>query len=573
MLQQYWRALPAPFRARLLHGSVGSFQCMRLASGALADAVPQGEGAAPNRQLLDAGRDLLLAAWECDPLNGDLARQVAGLDQQAPWLERATRAMLLQLAAHFSRPDNLRYFQRLVQQGDVNRIRSYLEGERTKAPENLYWLQQAVAVGELYGELAWALAQVREGWPAGLELCAGVRIGVEAHLLAAMGHHDEVVRLTGGNPLAPESVGPGRCLLGAERRAHSLWMLGDRAAAHALWQALLAVRPWHVNLLLRLYDSLMEYDRPTPPEHALPGRTAALLYSWNKADDLDRALASVAVSAEGLSRIVALDNGSTDGTGAVIDAWAERLGERMLPIHLPVNVGAPAARNWLKHLPEMAETEFVAYLDDDAILPGDWLGHMGRAVAAYPAASVWGGKIVDHHAPHVIQSADLHMVMAAGTEEEIAAAFSPVHAHAVPFNVTDIHAQMADVGGFDYMRPCVSVTGCCHLFRTAELMAAGDFSLSLSPSQYDDLEHDLRMALQGRYCVYTGFLPVQHMKRTGKATRMSPGQFGNGLGNKYKLHALYGRQDVERIMQSENGVLEQDLLEKAQRLDQALSGA
>lgn len=570
MLQQYWRELPEWFRATLLPGTVGAFRQMGLASRAVAcfdpdkNAAPSGEKS--RAVMLTVARGLLLAAWEEDPLNGDLARQVLSFDQQAPWLPLQTKAMLLELVTSFSRPENLRYYQRVAQQGDCSKIQTYLEGERAKAPDNIYWLQQILAVGELYGELEWALHHVQAQWPAVLPANGMLKAMTESHLLAISGRHDDVIALS--RMRLPEAVDErsalGTPLLILEREAHSRWVTGDREGAHALWGRLVKMRPWRVNLLMRFYDSVMGNDAPCIPDM---GRTAALLYSWNKADDLDAALQSLAPSASELSRIIAINNGSTDATGDVLNAWTQRLGGRMQTIHLPVNIGAPAARNWLKNLPEVTETEFVAYLDDDAILPRNWLHHFARAVHAYPAASVWGGKILDYHAPHIVQSADLHLSMKQGTDEEIDTAFHLSLAHAVPFNVTDMHAQVSDTGGFDYIRPCISVTGCCHLFRTADLMESGDFSLSLSPSQYDDLEHDLRMATQGRHCAYTGFLPVKHMKRTGKATRMTGAQYGNGLGNKYKLHAMHSRADVEALLQAQARILEQDLLNKAEQLD------
>lgn len=601
MLQQYWRGLPAWFRTALLPGTVGSFRCMRLAARALGGEHGDGQGV--DATLFMAGRDLLLAAWEDDPLNGDFAHQLLSLDSQMPWLSMSAKATLLRLAACFNRPENQRYYQRLAQQADYGRIRSYLDGERVKDPANAYWLQQVMAAGELSGDLPWVLEHVRDHWPESLAECAQLRMGVLTHVLTAMGRYDEALHLfaraaqegvTAVGQCAAAAVraeteahhaagAAARCLAGmeaadsllsmvpggplllADRLAHCLWQAGERGQAHALWRRILMLRPWSVNTIMRLYDSVQAND--SPQDGAQLGRVAALLYSWNKADDLNSALECLAPSASGLWRIVALNNGSTDSTADVITAWADRLGGRMQAIHLPVNVGAPAARNWLKNLPEMAQADFIAYLDDDAMLPPDWLGHMARAVHVCPQASVWGGKILDQHAPHVVQSADLHLTMKSGTEEEVEAAFSLAHALAVPFNVTDIHAQVSDTGRFDYIRPCVSVTGCCHLFRAADLAAGGDFSLFYSPSQYDDLEHDLRMAAQGRHCAYTGFLAVRHLKRTGKAVGMSPAQYGNGAGNKFKLHAAYGRDRIEAIMRAESALLEQDLLAKASVLD------
>ncbi len=576
MLQPYWQSLPPALRAKLLPGTLGSFQCLHLASSVLEAATTQAgaqPGTASVQTLLHTGYGLLCGAWEDDPLNGDLARQLLQLDsriashwQSAPLGVRLSpewRAALQQLGNAFSRPAALRYYQKLAQQADYDRIMAYLDGERAKAPDNLYWLQQILAVGELAGQLDWALDHVRTHWPRTAP--ASLRTAVEAHTLCAMGRHADVLALPNGPELECST-------LFTLRRAHSLWATGARQKALSLWTDILHTRPWQVNLLLRLHDAVTTTD--TPPTEAecaaTMGRTVALLYSWNKADDLDRALEALAPSAPGLAHIVALNNGSTDDTGAVMNAWQERLGKRMRVVHLPVNVGAPAARNWLKQLPEVRDANFVAYLDDDAVLPGDWLRHMARAILTCPDASVWGGKILDHHAPHVVQSADLHIAVAPAPNAGEDTPFSPHLAHGEPFNVTDIHAQVADTGGFNYIRPCLSVTGCCHLFRAEALMECGDFSLTLSPSQYDDLEHDLRLATKGGHCAYTGFLAVRHGKRTGKSVQMSAAQFGNGLGNKYKLHAMYSREQVEAMHWRECQLMEQDLLNKARTLDQQL---
>ena len=47
---------------------------------------------------------------------------------------------------------------------------------------------------------------------------------------------------------------------------------------------------------------------------------------------------------------------------------------------------APAARNWLMHLPEVREACWAAYIDDDIHLPPDWLPRLGAAAARYPEA-------------------------------------------------------------------------------------------------------------------------------------------------------------------------------------------
>jgi hypothetical protein len=51
------------------------------------------------------------------------------------------------------------------------------------------------------------------------------------------------------------------------------------------------------------------------------------------------------------------------------------------------------------------------------------------------------------------------------------------------------------------------------------------------------------------------------MKRTGKAVRMSAAQYGNGAGNKYKLHNMYPPESIIRLRRAELDMLERHLLE------------
>ncbi|MBL3582833.1 glycosyltransferase [Oleidesulfovibrio alaskensis] len=567
-----WMRYPAFLRERLLHGSAGSLHLLQAASDMLSalETAP----VADRMFWWHTGRELLLAAWEDDCLNIRLGGQLLELDGHArrqegrPWLSGALRSALQALQQSGAVPENLRYYQRLAAQGDYGRCMRYLDGERAKHGDNIWWVQQVCAVGELTGNAEWSLEHVRRYAAtapqalqpvlayagAGLWLCAGRADTAEAVL--------EQLHVQAG-----EVTAAGMLCGVAARLGHIRQLQGHSHEALRLWQDVLRARPFHVSLALRAHA--VRGGLHVPACSTGLGRVAALLYSYNKAADLDDALGHLAHSAQQLHTIVALDNGSTDGaqgTGAVIDAWADRLGDRMHAVHLPVNIGAPAARNWLMHLPQVAECDFAAYLDDDAALPADWLGHMARAVQVRPAASVWGGKIVDAAAPYIVQSADLHLTMAGSADDtpeqrSALAGESLVSVRACPFNVSDVHAQVTDWGQFDYIRPCISVTGCCHLFRTADLLDSGDFSLMFSPTQYDDLEHDLRMATQGRHACYTGFLTVRHMKRTGKAVRMSAAQYGNGAGNKYKLHNMYPPESIIRLRRAELDMLERHLLE------------
>lgn len=526
--------------AALLYGSVGTAHRLRLATLAM-EALAQGQQGA-SRPL---AMDFLLSAFESDPADSAMAKQVLHFGMQLKALT-PEQQVLLRAAAHGDDKENG-------------------ESRGTGGSRPLHQWRDGLA--------AW-----RDG-----------------HMIEALKHF----RLSGSVFTTP-----------LEYMGHCLAALGQRDEALNLWRHVLQRRPWHTQLYLTVHDYMEGHDQPLAN---LSGKTAVLFYSWNKAHDLNAALASLA-DADGtlpasLPLVVCLDNGSTDATHDVLRRWQERWGQRFMSVRLPVNIGAAAARNWLASLPEVRALPYAVYIDDDALLPSppaDWLGHLGRAVHTYPHAAVWGCRIVDAHAPHNLQCGPLHMqplfclgADAGGplpgqpepdTTPHPDVAFSPLLAEGQPFRLTeyacfgsnerqnDALNSGPDNAAYTFLRPCASVTGCCHLFRTAELTAQG-FSLNFSPSQYDDAQRDLLMLQQGRMACYTGFCTVQHSKRTGagtgaeagagakKAHTLSSAAYGNALGNRFKLHGLFDADSAAACVRHEYAELERDFRQRVARVN------
>ncbi|MDL2210835.1 glycosyltransferase family 2 protein, partial [Desulfovibrio sp. OttesenSCG-928-O18] len=138
----------------------------------------------------------------------------------------------------------------------------------------------------------------------------------------------------------------------------------------------------------------------------------------------------------------------------------------------------------------------------------------------------------------------------------------------MPFAIAAVHVTGCDFGQHSYLRSASSVTGCCHLLTRKSLDALGGFDLRFSPSQFDDFERDLRAALHGHGCVYTGHLAVAHAKRSGQGAKTTPWQQGNIDGNMLKLTAGCPPEKVAAIVAADTARLER-LLEKQVR---ALAG-
>lgn len=528
-----WKLLPETVRRGLLIGSEGKLHLMHLAQELLL-SVSAGTDA---RLCLDLGVDLLQAAWSKDPLDGQLAGQLVALHEKWPRLSEPVLAMVRHVAGQWRTPDDLRYYRRLAQSRDGEKIRHFLSTQVAREPGNLYWRQQTLALGFFEHDHLLIQSVLNEPWPDVMRPALAMLRGDWAWL---DGRRDDAGR----------EYESGVGVDASWRRAEHLYSTGQLTQARRLWRELLETRPWLVGETLRLHD-VIHGEREQ--RSLLNGPVAVCLYSFNKGRELDATLSSLFDAASSDFTVWVVDNGSSDSTADVLAAWRDRVGDRLHVISLHVNIGAPAARNWLMHVPQVRECSWMVYLDDDVELPADWLGRLARAVAVYPDAGVWGCKVVDHVTSTVLQSVDLHLEPVLSEEDRQADK---------RFKVSDLHHQTLDFGQFDYLRPCASVTGCCHLFRMDSLLECGGFDLRFSPSQYDDLEHDIRRNLSGRYAVYQGFLSVRHKKRTGKSSQVSPAEFGNSFANMHKLQKKYGQAQFEQIMAWEADVLARDFWRK-----------
>jgi len=492
--------LPEDLGQRLLAGVIARNQAAQAGLGSLR-AWRQDDPATAS--LAGLGLELTRLAFDLDPLNAAMAQAIATMAGPGGQEEAA---VLQQTAA---------------------------------APWTAAW-RQALTAAERTGDWEPFLERFDAAWPAdGAPLASRVE-GLAALAAGMSGGSKRLERWLSGLPGQPAT--PGLAFMAAEA---TLRLRGRRAGITAFCD-FLRRWPWCVNALLRLYDLQTGFDAQLTE---LPGELAIFFYTFNKADDLAVALDDLHRSHLGRFRVFALDNGSCDATPQVLSAWQDRFGaERFSILRAPVNVGAPAGRNWLKALPEAATADFVAYLDDDIRLEPDWALRLGAAVAAYPGQSAYGCRVTDAGRPSVLQAAAFHL--APGGPRE-------------PATATDLQLQAPDIGQWAFCRPCLSVTGCCHLFSAAALAAGGDFDIRFSPSQFDDLERDMRVFLAGQAAVYQGHLVIGHKRRSGGDARRERTAGGNAHGNLTKLQAKFDAGDVRRLRSLENQLLLTDVRKKA----------
>ncbi len=540
-----WQDIPRQLAVPLLKGSVGRLHLVSMANLAL--ELTHSVDTQQALHLLDIASGLLTAAWEADPLDPVVAGQLLSVQNVRPFLPQASLKLAKLFAAMPPAPENLKELHACLAARDTPVTLRYLDARRREEPHNLFWLRQGIMVALVEGRHDWL-----ERWITRDDsLPRPIRDALLGDVYFARSGYREAAEFY-RKALRYLPVPTWR-----ERLGESCYRMGLRDEALTQWDAVLVLRPWHTNLLLRRDDVRRERDNAGElPE----GRGMVLLYTWNKAEYLDMTLRSLAASNLGDTNILVLDNGCTDATPGVLDTWEDRLASRVRRVTLPCNIGAPAARNWLLSLPETRACDWVAFLDDDAMVPPDWLRLFGRAMREYPDHPVYGCRVVSHHDAMTVQSADLHLDPGgpSGAADGIESGGEPAHIRR--FFVSGIHHQVLDFGQFSYMRPCVSVTGCCHLFRRRALDAVGPFDLRFSPSQYDDLEHDVRFVLAGHLPLYQGHLQVRHMRCSGRATWTDAVQLMASWANLFKLQTRYTAEEYETVRAVEHKALLEDML-------------
>jgi GT2 family glycosyltransferase len=272
-------------------------------------------------------------------------------------------------------------------------------------------------------------------------------------------------------------------------------------------------------------DRLNELLNPFKPDpSSLSARTAICLYSWNKCDLLENTLRSLASSETGAAAISVLLNGCTDNSVEMVESLNRDLfGGRINMIALPVNIGAPAARNWLLATKEARTADYVAFLDDDVDVPSNWLPSLLTVLRNNPDAGVAGAKIINPGQPCRLQY--LYRNVSVAKDGMIRLSLDSPH-------------RNYDSGIYDFVRETDNVMGCCHVLTRKAIDAVPHFDIRFSPSQMDDIAHDLEVRINGFKIIYCGLVACCHhqMSGVGRATPSDMARRGNVIGNDAKFY-------------------------------------
>jgi glycosyltransferase involved in cell wall biosynthesis len=116
-----------------------------------------------------------------------------------------------------------------------------------------------------------------------------------------------------------------------------------------------------------------------------------LLCTWNRAPLLDQSLAGLAklqIPKDITWEVLAIDNGSSDGTQDVLRRWGERL-----PLRVDVE-SQPGKSRALNRGLLLARGTYVLCTDDDALVDPLWLSAFATGTQRHPSAAIFGGRVL-----------------------------------------------------------------------------------------------------------------------------------------------------------------------------------
>lgn len=131
--------------------------------------------------------------------------------------------------------------------------------------------------------------------------------------------------------------------------------------------------------------------RSRPNDRAFP-MLSVIFASHNGGEDLKGMLDGMTRLAPppGGWELIAVDNASSDGTGAVLRSYADRL-----PITV-LDEPAKGKNRALNRALEIARGDFHIFTDDDVLVPEDWLVQWHAAAKANPGYDLFAGRTRAH---------------------------------------------------------------------------------------------------------------------------------------------------------------------------------
>ncbi len=228
----------------------------------------------------------------------------------------------------------------------------------------------------------------------------------------------------------------------------------------------------------------------------MPSYSVVILHH-NKVDYSRACLASLLQSSARPLQVINLDNGSSDGTLALLEEWEEwaaATGIEATTLRYAENIGAIRGRNAAL---EVATGSHLAFLDNDTIVAqANWLEELGRALNAQGEIGIVAPKLLFPWAPHAIECCGC-AVSPGGRIQYLARGLGRDSVEAA--------------------RPVQCAISAAWLMKRLMVEQIGVLDEAFSPVQYEDLDYCYRARAAGWQVWTAPTVEVYHFEHTTTA--------------------------------------------------------
>ncbi len=267
----------------------------------------------------------------------------------------------------------------------------------------------------------------------------------------------------------------------------------------------------HTRICWRIGDGLTE-ELPEQPA------VDVCFPTWNSMKFLPRAMAHLAATSWSDMTIWITDNGSTDGTLEYLESLQATFPFKLHVEKLRQNVGCAQALNLAF---ASGTAPIVARLDDDTMVAPDWLERLVPRFHQRPYAGVIGPKVLADCDDPVLQS---------GPSRQW------------PFGLPVATREHDRVNG---LARVATLRGCCNLYRRSVFAEVGMLDPRFSPSQFDEWDHHIAVAVRGYEVLYDGSTTVRHAITAGRVA--TPSALSNFTANLQKSNGKWGQTHFARL--------------------------
>ena len=213
---------------------------------------------------------------------------------------------------------------------------------------------------------------------------------------------------------------------------------------------------------------------------------SVVIANWNRKELLRACLVSLGRQTHGSFEVVVVDNGSADGSAALVEEMAKSYPVPLRLIANSTNQGFCAANNQGMF---STGSELVALLNNDAEAEPDWLEALERVIRSDKDVGMAASKVLVWEDPTRIDKCG-HLIYPDGQNRGRG-------------------SGQIDHGQFDRTEEVLWPDGCAAMYRRAMLEDVGGFDEDFF-AYADDAELGLRARWAGWRCLYTPDAVVRH---------------------------------------------------------------